>query len=386
MSLLALCVAIGVGLGVASYILDRAGRAGLELGLRRLGADLIVVPRGFETELLESLMVGQGGLTYMDESVSARLASLEYVEATAPQLFIRSLTGASCCSLDNVFLIGFDVQSDFTVEPWIEPGVEWPINPDECLAGAALEVESGETLRFFGRSFRVAGRLAPTGWALDTTIFIPLVAAYEMAELSSREANRVLDITPRDISAVLVRLKEPGRHALHLLEIARDIETRIPEAGVVLPDRELTMVRRSLNFAVNTARSVSLLVWPFMVALLALVFAMMTRERRREIGILRACGGSRLFVFRLIVGEAAMICSLGATLGFVLSSSLLAVFAQKLTSVYRMPLLWPTTWELAGVFLFFFVGAVSTGMIAASLPALAVCRREPYEAMRRGDS
>lgn len=110
-------------------------------------------------------------------------------------------------------------------------------------------------------------------------------------------------------------------------------------------------------------------------------------ERRREIGILRAVGATRVGVRTLFAGEAAMLGLTGSLLGialaWVLGRGALQGFAHAVASVYFAdeppePELSPTLLLLG-----LLVG-VGTSILAATVPAGRAAAEAPSDAIRRG--
>ncbi len=384
-TILVICVAAVVGMQVAAALLDRASRHGLELGIKRLGADLVAVPRGLSEELLNSYMTGEAEVFYMERALKEKIMEFDFIEGTSAQVFIKSLTGASCCSAWNVFLIGFEPRTDFTIRPWLAEQRDIILGPDDVLAGAAMGLEAGSTIRFYGHEFKVAGVLDPTGAGLDTTVFIPMDTAYLMARESAAKAEKKLDITPDRISSVLIRLKPQDRGGLPEYRAAYELEMAIPEISVIQPDDLTVKVQKNLFGTLGKLRSASYAVWPFTALLIGLVFAMAANERRREIGILRAMGAKRFFVFRMIILESLLIAGTGTIIGLVLSVGLEAAFSRLIALKLEVPFYWPGTGELATLLLIAMVLALLTGALAAFIPALRSSCMEPYEAIRRGE-
>lgn len=383
--ILVLCVAAVVGMQVAAAILDRAGRRGLERGLNRMGADLVAVPRGLSESMADSIMTGEAALFYMDQSFEKKIASFDFVGRTSAQLYIKSLAGASCCSAWNVFLIGFDPETDFTVRPWISQNMERPLGPDEVLVGAAIGKDPGATLKFYGHEFLVAGSLDPTGMGLDVTVFIPIESAYLMAKESSAKADKPLDIEPGRVSAVLIGLKPEDHGGLSVSRAAFELEKAIPEISVVQPNDLMLKMRNNLAGTLRSLRASSYAIWPVAALLTGLVFAMATGERRREIGLLRALGATRAFVFRMIVIEALALVVSGALVGLIVSIGLMAGFSRLIAKYLEVPFYWPGVADMGMLVVLALALALITGVLAALYPAYLASSMEPYEAIRRGE-
>lgn len=383
--ILVVCVAAVVGMQVAAALIDRASRHGLELGINRLGADLVAVPRGLEQELVNSYMTGEAAIFYMDRALEKRIEEFDFVEQTSAQVFIRSLSGASCCSAWNVFLVGFEPETDFTVRPWLSDNRDLVLGPDDVLAGKGIGIEPGASVKFYGHVYNVAGMLDATGTGLDRTVFIPIKTAYLMAAESSVKAEKTLTVTPDQISSVMIRLKPEDKGGLPAFRAAYELEMAVPEISVIQPDDLLVKVQRNLAGTLGTLRSASYAVWPVTALLIGLVFAMAAGERQREIGILRAMGATRFFVFRMILFESLSLAGAGTLFGLLVSVGLVGAFSRLIALTLEVPFHWPEPGALAFLLFAAALLALLTGALAALLPALQSSFMEPYDAIRRGE-
>jgi putative ABC transport system permease protein len=383
--ILVLCLAAVVGMQVSAELLERASRRGLELGLSRLGADLVAVPRGLSEELTHSFLSGEAGLFYMDRSLEQQIAARPFVARTSAQVYLKSLAGAACCSAWEVFLIGFDPATDFTVQPWLDRDQDRVLGPDEVIVGAALAAPRGTPLKFYGRRFQIAGSLAATGTGLDRAVFIPMAGVYRMAEESRTKAEQELKLDPSRISAVMIKLKPAGQGGLPAFRAAYELEMKIPRLSILQPEDFLIKTQKNLAGTLRALRSASLAIWPVAALLIGLVFALAVHERRRELGLLRALGATRGFVFRMIAGEALVIAGIGTAAGMAGSLGLFAGFSRLLARSLEVPISWPPAAELARVLSLAIVLALLTGVASALIPAAQSSRMEPDEAIRRGE-
>ena len=76
----------------------------------RLGADILIVPHGYEKNLEVALLRGEPSSFYLKVDLIDKIKDIQGIDAISPQLFIASLN-AGCCST-KVQLIGFDQHSD----------------------------------------------------------------------------------------------------------------------------------------------------------------------------------------------------------------------------------------------------------------------------------
>jgi putative ABC transport system permease protein len=379
--LLATSVFMVVAMQISAAMIDRSAHYGLQLGVRRMGADMVAVPRGTNQAFVNAYLTGETALRYMDRDVEERIRRLPYVESTSAQLHLRSLSKAACCTVWDMFLIAFDPETDFVVRPWLRRHNDMTLGPDDVLAGAmAADALRGE-VRFFGHAFRVAGVLEPSGLGLDQAVFIPFEGASRMAHDSETKAVKPLAVDLGKISAVMINIKKNYPPLKAFFEIQR----AVPEVSILFPEEIKTRVEHNLSMTLKTLRISSYSVWPIAVVLIGLVFAAAVRERRREIGLLRAMGATRGFVFRMIMSEAFIVTGAGALLGISLSVALVMAFADYLAikleiSFYLIPVS-----EILKLALLAFSAALFFAAAAALLPAIQASRKEPYEAIRRGE-
>lgn len=367
----------------ASVLIEHASRDGLELGLKRLGADLIAVPAHLDQHALRTFMTGEAADFSMPAAVEDAIRQRPFIAQTSSQLYLKSLSGAQCCSVWNVFLIGFDPVSDFTVQPWLSSRGQRPLGPNDILVGAAIQARPGTTLRFFGQPFTVAGRLDAGGMGLDTAVFIPMPSARRMIAEADAKAENLPGIGPDVISAVLIRLKDVAQGGIPGWKAQYELERSIPGISVIRPSDITVKAQKNLAVGMQALYTIGFAVWPMTAVLIGLVFMMAVAERRQEIGLLRAMGATRVFIFRMIQTEALIITGLGALLGQGLAAGSVAAFARLIALKLEVPFVFPSLSMLAGLALGTLGLALVTGMAAAMIPALKACLQEPYEAIRR---
>jgi putative ABC transport system permease protein len=317
----------------------------------------------------------------MDKSVLDMVRKVEGVRSATPQLFIKP-TSFTCCFNVDIFLVAFDPETDFTVRPWLEKHLNRPLAPDEIITGREIPVITGDSIPFFGTTFRVAGTMEPTGMDFfDRSGFMSLDSAYRMAENSRIKAIQPVEIGRDKISTVLVQVAEdftPDRVAIR-------IEHDINGIKALVSDTVISTVRKQLSGLIHAIVVISSILWFIVLLIMAFAFYMIVNERRREIGLFRAIGANRFHIASIILAEAALLSAAGGTAGVVLGFGLLLSFKDLMLHYLKLPYLFPSSFELfvliAGSILFSLV----TGLLSALLPSLSVIRTEPYEAIRSAE-
>ncbi len=308
-----------------------------------------------------------------------RIAKLEGVAKVSPQLYLETLTGAACCSAWDMFMIAFDPETDFTVTPWLREESNKAFGPLDVIGGDWVFVpeQTGEIV-IYGVKVNLAAKLSPTGMGLDKTMFLPFETAREIARQSVTRAARPMEIPKGQISAVQVKVKEhfaidevakrimaaiPGTYAFASLELTRDIH------------RQTEGLFRMLFLGLAA-------VWVLAVVLCGLVFSVMVNERRREIGLLRAIGADRSFIFKLFLTESSLLGLGGGILGVVFAVLVVHLFRVYLMLTAEVPLLIPPLPSLLGSMLVCLVIALVLALPALLYPAVRASRVDPAVAMR----
>ena len=185
------------------------------------------------------------------------------------------------------------------------------------------------------KRFKVVGILARTGTPVDRTVHVSL-EAMEAIHLDwaggaplpglsiPAEYVRKFDLTPKEITAILVGLK--SRAAVFKVQRQINNDTTEPLLAV-LPGVALDQLWQVVGFAERTLLAVSAMVVVVGLAGLVAVVLASLGERRRELAILRSVGARPGEVFLLLSAEGLFITVLGALLGVALLALLTALLA-----------------------------------------------------------
>jgi len=368
------------GFFLATTLITGGAQNSLGKGLERLGADIIVVPVGSEARVESALLMGRPVSVWMPAQNSATISALSGVAAASPQIYISSLSGASCCAVSEMFIVVYEPKTDFTVSPWIETiRLRGDIGKGDGIGGTYVFTPPGEKwLKLYGYNITLKGNLAATGTGLDATLFITDETAREMARASITQAEKPLVIPPDSVSSVLVRVS-PGAD---LSDVARRIAQSVPGVVAIESPQLFGSLRAQLSGLTSSFMTILGISWALAVLFIGLVFSLAAGEQRRQIGVLRALGATRWLVFKLVLSEAVILSLSAGVLGIVLSSAGIFVFRDLISNSMHIPFLFPSfvpflvlVGESIGL-------ALLTVTVAAIVPAYRTSRQDAAAAMR----
>ncbi len=115
---------------------------------------------------------------------------------------------------------------------------------------------------------------------------------------------------------------------------------------------------------------------PSLIAMLN-TLAINVLERTREIGMIRAVGGTRRQIRRMVVAEALLLASIGTAFGLLSGIYLGYVIVRTLGTLFPMQYSFPFAGILAGIAIGLLFGA-----LAAVIPARQAARLQVVEALR----
>jgi putative ABC transport system permease protein len=353
-----LAVASGAAVCAALVNLDLGASDQLMREFRSLGANVVVSPA----------QTGNTAAT-MDSSVMDRIDALRAPEivAAAPYLYLVVQTGPQAMPVP-VIVAGTWFDQIARINSW------WSItgrrisergDAADCMVGREVARSLGLvpgnplTLRYNGReaTFTVAGILT-AGGSEDSQVFVDLAAAQNLAGLSGRIGLAQLSVrgSAPTIENVIRRLAGTFTE----LEVQ-------PVRQLAAAEGRLLERIRGLLFATV----VLILVLTALGVLAAM--AGLALERRRDVGLMKALGGTVRRVMRFFLAEAAAIGILGGLVGCC-AGMLLAVWVGESvfnTVISPRIIVVPIT-----------VGLMIVVALAGALPLRLLGRVRPAEILR----
>jgi len=367
--------ASGVGIAVATLstvlAFERGYRAGMRGELDRLGAHVLVVPKGCPYDAASLALHGASWPCYLKTSYLQEIRVVPGVASAVPAL----MTAFYDAPDSPTVYVGTDQEILKLKTGWRISG-RFPAHESELLIGTEVALRRawkvGDAVQLpglKGERGKVSGVIAPTQGADDFFIYLLVSEAQRLFRHES------------ELTHVLVRLAEPTRMDQVVAKL------RSCDAGMNLNVVPLAHLFHTIQRLVNSTR------WFLAaVALVALLVAgagvsnallMAVAERTREIGVMRAVGASSVDILRLIHLEALAIGLAGGGSGI-----LIAFLSANLTERWlrtRLPFapagsLAEWNWTLVICCL---AGSAVVGTLAAGAPAWRACRLSPKEAMAK---
>jgi putative ABC transport system permease protein len=377
--MVALCALLIAGFALGTTLILRGAENSLSLAIERLGADIVVVPEGSETRVESALLMGTTTRVWMPAGNLEKIAAVPGVAIASPQLYLSTLVDAACCSVSDMFLIAYEPETDFTVEPWLEERTGEGLRLGEAVGGTYVFVPEGEqNIQLYGYHITLKENMEPTGTALDASMFLTWETAHDIARISQTMAVQPLEIPKDSISAVMVNLAPGSDPDAMALEIMHAVPGVTPIANLNL----FRAYRTQMSGLRNAVLAMMGLTLALSLALIGLVFSMAANERRRELGVLRAMGATRSFVFQSLLTEAGLLALAGGLAGIGLAILVIYLFRRLIMTSLGIPFLLPDLPSLLVQVLGGLAVALISITLAALLPAYQISRQEPANAMR----
>lgn len=375
-------VAIAIFVAIASSTVFASLFNGIEMSSQRLGADIIVLPSDIGVSAEEALFTAEPANIYFPANAIEIIRTVDGVVSATPQFFTQTLN-QSCCSVMGVTrVVGIERDSDFVISPWLSTGSLSSLGETDILLGSDAPEVVGNTVSILGQTFTVVGTLEPTGTSVDKTIFMDVDTARQVAS-DSPYLQRVWSTTDpfTSISSIMIKVaigEDPDDVALRINE-AYPYASATAAAGLI----KNTSAQLSLFSQVFTG----LVVAVFAISTLALVsrFLSLVRDRRKEIGLMRATGFSRFDVMLSVILEAGSLSLFGGIIGSITGVVTASFVIDSLHETLSLP-----GGGLTLTMGIFFVGlgvivSLLLGILSSAYPSFRAAKLDPHTVIVRGE-
>ncbi|MBR2131704.1 MAG: FtsX-like permease family protein [Oscillospiraceae bacterium] len=356
---------------------------GLALSRERLGADAILIPRYATADGGDLLFTAIPENIYMPIDVVAQAQQLEGVAAMTPQFYAQTLALSCCEPGEEARIIGYDSTTDFVLSPYLAPEDQGGIAKDELVMGGNFDSDYvGYNYLVLGEKFKVVSQLQTTGTGMDSTIFMDVDTVRDLCLSSPTLAVDWVDKDPHDyISVIMIQLED----GVDGEDFVKQVEASGIDAKCLLTGDTISSLQEQLEVTMQ----VMFALWAasLLIAVLALTgrFNALAKERKKEIGLLRAIGLKKSRVFALIIGETCTMALMGGILGSTAALMCMNPVIEHLEGAFKLS---SSVWSsqlaalcaLAGVLL-----ACTLGFAAAVVPAVKSASLDPQTAITQGE-
>lgn len=341
-------------------------RRGLNSLQARLGADVIAVPAKAKSDLEAILIQGVPGYFYMDKENVDKIAAIEGVEAVSAQYFLATLT-AGCCSMP-VQLIGFDPETDFSIQPWVSQSYKDTLGDFDLLAGADINAEVGDKLRFYGNDCKVVGKLDKTGTELDNAIYTnPHTIRLLLTSAAETGLTALAKNDPDDlVSSVLIKAKD----GYDTQKITDDINVHLRKVRAVKTQNMISGISQSLEGVSEMISILIAAVWVLSLVIMMTAFSMIINERKKEFAVLRVIGASRGRLAGIVLCESLMIGLAGGIIGVAAGCAAVFPFSGLIETKLGLPFLIPDLGQTAVLAALAVLASVAAGPVTSAFAAI----------------
>jgi len=303
--LFVILLALGAGAAITSALLNLQidAKRRLTTEFRALGANVIVAPRNANAN--------SGGGT-LDESLLAQLPNEnagKSVPAVAFLYVIGAVTKAGEIHQQAAVIAGTEGQGLTKVRPGrrTEYSADLEKYPSACEVGAKaaaqFKVHAGDSLHLRNRGREATCKVfavVATGGAEDTQVFTKLLTAQALADLPGRISLVQLSVTgtPDSIDKFIAALSQ-----------------QLPSADVH-GIKQLAEAEGKLYNRISGLLTTTVVIVLFLTSLCVMAgMSNVAIERKNDVGLMKAIGGSVRRVVRLFLAEAILMGIVGGLIG-----------------------------------------------------------------------
>lgn len=301
----------------------------------RVGADIIVVPEGYDSKITGAILRGEPNTFFFNRDVLDKIKKLDGVDKASAQVYLATLS-AGCCSFP-IQVIGVDFEDDFSVKPWLEKQIKKPLKKSEVVVGANIKGTIKSTVRFFNQEFVIKGRLAKTGMGFDNSVFMTIEETNRLAKEYEKIIHHPVANDKDTISSVMVKIDKNANPK----EVAKTIKEQFKGEKVypLLPQNIMTQISDSAKNMVSYSYVLIALIWILAFFVLSLVNTLSVKERKREFATIRILGATKKKLKDIILTESLLINGTGAVIGAVSSLIISISFNNAFSTMFKMPFL-----------------------------------------------
>ncbi|MDR2845895.1 MAG: ABC transporter permease [Candidatus Methanoplasma sp.] len=353
----------------------------------RLGADIMVVPRGNESKAESILIKGEPSMFYMSRDILDIVQAVPGVSQVSAQFYLTTISDDPCCDYP-VQIIAFDPETDFTIQPWIAESYKRGISKGDIIVGSAILIDESGKVKFFGDEYPVVAQLERSGTGLDASVFITMDTVPQLVAGAVRTGSLIGKVADNidSISTILVRV-EDGHD---VGEVANgifygDLYYSSPGVDVIQKSDVVSGLVDQMGSLIAYVSMFAVTIWTLSAVVLAVVFSVTAGERKKEFATFRMLGATRRKLAGIILCESVFIGLIGGIAGAVIAAIVVVPFSANIGRALDLPYVLPSSAELISVFVLALVLSLVVGVLTSLWSAVKMSRAETYVTMREGE-
>ena len=326
--------------------------SGLERLRDRMGADLMLVPLGYERSAEGILIKGEPKYFYFEQDIMTQLenADIEGIERLSSQFYLTS-SNQGCCDIPVQF-IGLDKDSDFTIKPWIKTlyvNEKDYLNDGYIVVGSSIDVPEDGKIRFYDKYFTVAAKLDQTGSGLDNAVFLNRTTTKTLYEAALSKGFNFMDgCDPlKTVSSVFITVKD----GTDVKKVSQQIRSHIDGVQVIVTDGMIGSTQQGLEGFISLMYILIGILIVLSFVILSLSFKLQVTERKDDYKLMRTIGVTKGEIRKLVLSQAFILSIIGSILGLVLATVSIFPFYTAINAAVSIPFLIPSGIKLALLYL-----------------------------------
>lgn len=395
-----LLVALAVALGVAVSAQERALRQGSANAADAF--DILIGAPGSETQLvLSTVYLQPAAINLIDGRHLGDLAADPAVRFAAPLGFGDSWRGHPVVGSTADFVThgGQMLPAEGRVFARIDEvvvGADVPLALGQTVTATHGHVETDEAEHHDELSYRVVGKLPHQGNPWDRAIVAPIEAVWWIHALPvghRLDDTKVWPAGPHgepDLDAIPIgppweAAELPGTPAIVVKPVSfaaaygiRQRYRALPDTMAVFPAEVLVQLYALLGDVRDVVATISLLTQVLVIGAVLLAVLASLAQRRRLLGVLRALGASRGYIFACVWTGVALVLTVGALLGLAIGWLGAVVLSHAFER--RTGIALPAAISGQELLLVAAIGVI--GLLLAAVPAVLAFRGSAAAALR----
>lgn len=289
----------------------------------RLGTDIVVVSKEYDSKLKDSLFLGNPSTIKFDSSgLIESLSKQKNINNVSEQLFISSLN-SSCCEEQLQFVL-FNSKTDKIISSWIDE-YKNQFYGRNIIIGSDVNYDIGEKVKFFDVIFCVAGKLSKTGMGYDNCVFLDeksgesLIKYWGEKNITGKSSLLLIEVKNKKkidsaLNSVNRIIGKKGLVGYKSKELYSDISQNISSITQIV-DLFMFMI-----FIITTIATYSINV-------------MKIQDKKRDIELLNFIGIKNKGIIKIMLSEQLIVSVMGSVMGALLAMSFIVVFKNNLQKI-----------------------------------------------------